>query len=696
MTCFAAIAAPICSFAGTRPPNIVFIFSDDHALKAISAYGNALTETPRIDSIAKEGMMFTRSYCTNSICGPSRASILTGMHSHRNGFMRNSGEPFDTAQTTFPKLLQQAGYQTALFGKWHLDSTPTGFDEFEILPDQGNYYNPDFILMDGSRVRRQGYVTDLVTDRAFEWLDKRRAADKPFLLMIQHKAPHRTFAPALRHLDLFKDKEVPEPPTLFDDYANRSRSLKENEMEIGRHFKWAYDLKVRDFNPDKSPNNPCPEYQRMNPEQRAAWDAHFEPLNDRLKADYAAGKLDAKALIRWKYQRYVTNYLSTIRSVDENVGRVLDYLDSHGLRENTIVVYSSDQGFYLGEHGWFDKRWMFEESFAMPFIIRWPGVVKPGERSDRLIQNIDYAPTFLEAAGVPIPARMQGRSLIPLLKGNATDWREALFYAYYEKGEHHVPPHTGVMNDRYKLIRFPETNEWNLMDRQKDPLELHGYQDDPAYAGVLDNMKKLYEEKRSEYLVSPSTIPQPRGKPWMDKHQEKSRQAREGAAGNRLVFIGDDLAQGWDLAGKDAWDKLIAPFGALNLGFAGDLTENVLWRIKNGEWPAALQPKVAVVMIGNGGAGERRPAMETATGIKLIVEDIHDRAPDTHIVLLAVGPHDAVAEQINRLAADPRDKIHWVDLSNVMASPAGSPKLDDAFYQRLAEALLPKLHELGL
>lgn len=712
-----AFAAPAMQLIAEQKPNVIFIFTDDHALRAISAYGNALNQTPNIDRIANEGAIFTRSYCTNSICGPSRASIFTGMHSHRNGFTTNNykGGGFDGAQTTFPKLMRDAGYQTAIIGKWHLESRPTGFDHFEILPDQGNYYNPDFIQMDGSRKPYTGYCTDIVTDLAFEWMEKKRDPDQPFLLMVQHKAPHRTFAPALRHLNMWENEDLPEPPNLFDDYANRSKTLKDNEMEIARHLRWDYDLKVRDFNPDNTPNSRCVEYPRMNDEQKAAWDAHFHSHNARMIADFEAGKFsDPKELTRWKYQRYIKNYLRTIAAVDENVGRILNYLDEHHLAENTIVIYSSDQGFYLGEHGWYDKRWMYEESFAMPFLIRWPGVVAPQTRINQLIQNIDYAPTFLEIAGAQIPQRMQGRSLMPLLTDTATDWRDDLYYAYYERGEHNVPPHFGVVKDQYKLIHFPNTGEWNLMDLAADPMEMQSFHHDPKYAEILKMMTDRYHQARTRYRASVSTIPMPREDGWWkERHQQKKKEVANRAGDTRIVFLGDSITQGWENAGKAFWEQQIEPHQALNLGYSGDRTEHVLWRIKQNEWPAELQPETAVVMIGTNNTGHDpdRSPQETADAITMICEDIHDRSPKTRIVLLAIFPRGESSnhpmrlhnDKINTLLAklDERAYIEFHDLSDVFLEADGSlPKsvMPDALhpnsegYRRWAEALAPLIH----
>ena len=342
-------------------PNILFILTDDHAVQSISAYGSRINKTPHIDRIAEAGMTFDRCFCCNSICAPSRAAILTGKHSHMNGLMTNANT-FDGTQQTLPKLLKQADYQTALIGKWHLKSTPTGFDHWHILPGQGNYYNPDFISSEGKQ-RYTGYVTDITTDLAIDWLDTQRDPSKPFLLMCQHKAPHRTWAPGPDHLTSYDDVDIPEPDTLFDDYANRSDLLKDNEMMIARHMMDEYDLKITGSREKDALGRAYknPELARMTPEQRQQWDAAYNPKNEAFKQ----ARLTGKDLVRWKYQRYIKDYLRCVASVDDNVGRLLDYLESHGLADNTIVIYSSDQGFYLGEHGWYDKRWMYEESFRM-------------------------------------------------------------------------------------------------------------------------------------------------------------------------------------------------------------------------------------------------------------------------------------------------------------------------------------------
>ncbi len=494
--------------SAAKRPNILFLFSDDHAVKAISAYGGPLAKvapTPHIDRLAKEGAVFLNSFCANSICGPSRATILTGKHSHKNGFMRN-GNKFNPDQWTVAKELQKSGYHTAVIGKWHLNTTPQGFDHWEVLPGQGSYYNPVFIQQDNSRKRFEGYATDLTTDKAIAWLESRKgeAKQKPFFLMCQHKAPHRTFAPALRHLGVFDDVVIPEPETLFDDYKNRSATLAGNEMEIDRHFDWAYDAKVRkdergEVKLPKPDRYGTPEYNRMTPAQKAKWDAHFGPRNKAFLKKFASSKMNHKELVRWKYRRYMRNYLGTVKAVDESVGRMLKYLDDNGLSNNTIVIYSSDQGFFLGEHGWYDKRWMFEESFRMPFVVRWPGVIAPDSKPEQLIQNIDYAPTFLDAAGLKTPAEVQGRSLLPLFKGQTKDWRKSLYYSYYEYGEHRVPQHFGVRTAYHKLIYFPKGDEWNLFDLQKDPNEMRSVHADSAYATKRAELTQEFHRLREQF-----------------------------------------------------------------------------------------------------------------------------------------------------------------------------------------------------
>jgi arylsulfatase A-like enzyme len=461
--------------AAPKRPNILFIFCDDHAYQAISAYNGALNQTPNIDRIAKEGMRFDRCLTTYSLCGPSRACVLTGKYSHLNGFYNNYNSKFDGSQQTMPKLLHAAGYQTALVGKWHLESDPTGFDFWEILHGQGQYYNPPMIR-NGQNVKHTGYVTDIITSESLDWL-KNRDKTKPFLLMCQQKAPHREWEPSLDHLKDYDGVKFPEPPTLFDDYAGRGKAEHEQDMTIAKTMN-NKDLKL----------TPPPQ---LNPEQRKAWDAYY---NARIE-EFKKLKPTGQDLVRWKYQAYMHDYLATISSVDQSVGKILDYLKESGLEQDTIVVYSSDQGFYLGEHGWFDKRWIFEQSLRTPLLVRWPGVTKPGSTSADMVSNLDYAETFLDLAGAKIPEDMQGRSMVPILKGQTpADWRKSFYYHYYEHpAVHNVAKHYGVVTDRYKLVHFyePAFDYWELFDLTNDPYELKSVYDDPKYA---DEQKKLHVE----------------------------------------------------------------------------------------------------------------------------------------------------------------------------------------------------------
>jgi arylsulfatase A-like enzyme len=512
---FAALVAAT-SLADDTRPNIIFIFSDDHAPHAIGAYDGwlkSVNPTPRIDRLASEGMLFRESFCTNSICGPSRAVIQTGKHSHLNGFVRN-GNTFDGDQQTFPKLLQAAGYRTAIIGKWHLKSDPQGFDYWDVLPGQGSYYNPDLINADGKR-RVEGYCTDIVTDLAIEWLEEQRKEDGPFMLMCQHKAPHRNWMPALRHLELYGDQEIPEPSTLFDRWEDNASPAHHQEMEIDRHMKLEYDLFASPYEGFDAEEGEAQDksgfrtLKRMSVEQREAWMAAFAEEN----AAFLAAKPEGKELVRWKYQRYIKNYLRCIRGVDESVGRLVDYLDEHGLAENTVIIYSSDQGFFLGDHGWFDKRWMYEESLLMPLIVRWPGVTPPGSVNRDLVQNLDYAETFLEIAGAQIPGDMQGRSLVPLLRGeHPEDWRDAIYYHYHEyPAVHQVARHYGIRTKRHKLIRFYQFDEWEFYDLQTDPDELENRYGDPAYRDVIAGLAVRLGELRSEYGDDSDTSLVPRG-----------------------------------------------------------------------------------------------------------------------------------------------------------------------------------------
>ena len=494
----------------TRRPNILFIFTDDHATHAIGAYGgrlSSLNPTPNIDRLASQGVRFQNSFCTNSICGPSRAVILTGKHSHLNGFMRN-GNLFDGSQPTFPKLLRKAGYTTAVIGKWHLGSDPEGFDHWEILPGQGDYYNPVLIDAEGRR-RAEGYCTDIVTDLAIEWMEERKGSDRPFMLMCQQKAPHRNWMPALRHLDLYKDQLIPEPATLFDSHADNASAARFQEMEIDRHMNLVYDLFLEPYegwNPRAGKaldSSGFRNLEKMTGAQRARWDEAFREENAR----FLALGLEGEKLVRWKYQRYMKNYLRTIRGADESVGRLMAYLKESGLSENTIVIYSSDQGFYLGDHGWYDKRWMYEPSLRMPLIVKWPGVTAAGTVNTDLVQNLDYAGTFLEIAGVEIPSDMQGRSLVPLLRGETPeDWRDAIYYHYHGfPAVHMVARHYGIRTERYKLIRFYQFDEWEFYDLVEDPDELENLFGDPRY---IDEIAVLAERlgRLREYYRDASDV----------------------------------------------------------------------------------------------------------------------------------------------------------------------------------------------
>jgi len=465
--------------SGDQKPNIVFIFSDDHAPHAIGAYNGwlkSVNPTPRIDELAKQGMLFEKSFCTNSICGPSRAVIMTGKHSHKNGFM-NNGNTFNWNQQTFPKILRKAGYTTALYGKSHLKGNPKGFDDWKVLPGQGDYYNPDLITPKG-RVRIDGHCTDVVTDLAVEWLKVGRDKTKPFMLMVQHKAPHRNWMPALRHLPLYDDVKIPEPATLFDKWEDNAPPARHQELEIDRHMDINYDLFL-DLTADyegtpsqkRQDRSAWRNMKKMTKDQLSSWRAFYGP---RDKAFHEA-KLSGKELVRWKFQRYAKNYLRCVRGVDDSVGKIQDTIKDLKLDDNTVVIYSSDQGFYIGDHGWYDKRWMYEESLMMPLIVKWPGVTKPDSRSDQMVQNLDYAQTFLEMAGAEIPANMQGRSLVPILKnGKADNWRKSIYYHYYEyPSVHMVPRHYGIRTERYKLIHFYQFgNEWEMYDLEEDPDEL--------------------------------------------------------------------------------------------------------------------------------------------------------------------------------------------------------------------------------
>ena len=465
-------AAQTAAQTAQKPMNIVYIMSDDHSYQTISAYDHRFVETPNIDWIAEHGARFTNSFVANSLSGPSRACMLTGKHSHANGFTDNT-KTFDGSQQTYPKLLQKAGYQTAMIGKWHLTSNPTGFDYWDILIAQGHYYNPDFIC-NGKRVQRPGYVTNIVTDLALDWLSNKRDKSKPFCLLLHNKAPHRVWSPDTCDLDLYNDKVYPLPDNFYDTYEGRPAAAKQ-EMSIIKDMDLVYDLKMADKE-NEIHSDPELEalgrwnYNRMTPSQRAQWDAHYDPIIKKFKE----AKLSGKALAEWKYQRYMHDYMRVIHSIDRNIGRVIQYLKDNDLLDNTMIVYTSDQGFYMGEHGWFDKRFMYEESFRTPLLVYLPGG-KHGDISE-MVQNIDYAPTILDLAGVKIPSDIQGVSFLPLLEGKKVkNWRKSLYYHYYEyPAEHSVCKHYGVRTDRYSLIHFyDDVNSWELYDLKKDPEQMH-------------------------------------------------------------------------------------------------------------------------------------------------------------------------------------------------------------------------------
>jgi len=495
------------SLSGSRP-NIIFIFSDDHASHAISAYGSRVNKTPHIDRVAREGLLFRNNFCGNALCGPSRATILTGLHSHANGFMRN-GNRFDGDQPTFPKLLQKVGYQTALIGKWHLSSNPQGFDKWMIFPGQGNYYNPDFFVPDPAarngkkRVRVEGHATNLTTKLSLEWLDQ-RDKDRPFLLMCQHKAPHRNWQPAPEDLDLFNDKPIPEPPTLFDDYKGRGPMLKRQEMSIANHMFLHYDLIVPPSDESKLKGTDrawLNQRKRMTAEQLLGWDKAFEAENAAFLREDPQGK----ERVRWAYQRYMKNYLRCVNGVDRSVGELLAWLDARPeVKKNTIIIYSSDQGFYLGDHGWYDKRWMYEESLRMPLVMSWPGHIEAGREVKQLTQNIDFGPTFLDLAGAQPLAAAHGKSLVPVMgkDGNEEPFRDAIYYHYYEsQAVHMVPAMYGVRTDRYKLVRYyePQWDTWELFDLEKDPDELTNVAEDANYASIRKGLEKRLQQLRVQY-----------------------------------------------------------------------------------------------------------------------------------------------------------------------------------------------------
>lgn len=485
------------------PPNIIFIMADDHAFQAISAYGHELGKlapTPNIDRIAKNGAIFHNNFCTNSICGPSRAVILTGKHSHINGFRMN-GEQFDGSQPTLPKHLKKLGYETAIIGKWHLHGPPTGFDYWDTLNDQGNYYNPEFIQgKDTTMV--EGYATDLITDKSLEWLKQRDSVQQPFYLMVHHKAPHRNWMPALRHLNVYDSITFPLPDTYFPEFMDQKAGA-EQQQTIYKDMYEGHDLKLsKAKGTTELAHNPwTTDFDRMTPEQRKAWDEAYLPKNNA----FWEANLHGKELAEWKGQRYLHEYLATVKAVDEGVGKILDYLEEMGLDENTLVVYTSDQGFYLGEHGWFDKRFMYEESMRMPLLMQLPGVIEPGTEIDAMVQNLDFAPTFLDlAGGSQYASEMQGRSFREVLEGTTDEFNDAVYYHYYDfPAFHMVKRQYGVRTDRYKLIHFyDDIDEWEFYDLEKDPKEQHNAINDEEYKDIVTVMHKKLDSLQEYYSVT--------------------------------------------------------------------------------------------------------------------------------------------------------------------------------------------------
>ena len=497
----------------TVPMNILYIMTDDHAFQAISAYGHPISElapTPNLDRIAREGLLFSNAFVENSISAPSRATLLTGMYSHQHG-QTHLGYGLNPDRHFFTEYLQKAGYRTAIIGKWHLNVDPKGFDYYKILNDQGEYYNPYFRTSesDGKYMQEEGYVTNLITDAAISWLDT-ISNDRPFCLMVHHKAPHRNWMPDLKYLDLYEDVTFPEPPTLFDDYSTRGDQMRTHELSVAEHMGYAFDFKVAQLQ-----NEPTLKYihdsfdiamSTMNEEQLEIWNASY----DRKNKEFLQNRPEGKDLVRWKYQRYIKDYCRTIKSVDDQVGRLLDYLEEHDLVDNTLIVYTSDQGFFLGEHGLYDKRFMYEEAFRTPLIIMYPGGLK-GKHCDELVQNIDYAPTIMDAAGLSVPEDMSGMSLVPLLKGEDISWRKSLYYHFYDYPSVGMArKHDGVRNERYKLIHFygegygddKDIDSWELYDLQEDPTEINNLYGDERYEIIGTELREELERYRKELKIS--------------------------------------------------------------------------------------------------------------------------------------------------------------------------------------------------
>lgn len=503
------IALPSCiqKTEKQKPYNIVYIMTDDHTAQMMSCYDKRYIETPNLDRIASDGVRFTNSFVANSLSGPSRACMITGKHSNANKFYDNTTCVFDSAQQTFPKLLQKAGYQTALVGKWHLESLPSGFDYWQIVPGQGDYYNPDFITQENDTIQKQGYLTNLITDDAIDWMENKRDSEKPFCILIHHKAVHRNWMADTKHLSLYEDKTFPLPETFYDDYDGRL-AASQQEMSITNDLDLIYDLKMLRPGEESRLKKHYERFiARMDKEQRQAWDEFYTPIIE----DFYEKNYQGKELDNWKFQRYMRDYMKTLKSLDDNVGVVLDYLEEEGLLDNTLVVYTSDQGFYMGEHGWFDKRFMYEESLRTPLIFHHPKMTS-SELNSALVQNIDFAPTYLDIADVEKPEEMSGSSLVPLLENQVpANWREDIYYHYYDYPAIHMAHrHDGVRTDRYKLIHFYNGNEENekdkinsteLFDLQEDPNELNNLYGKEGYEEIIKDLQKRLDNYRKKLKV---------------------------------------------------------------------------------------------------------------------------------------------------------------------------------------------------
>ena len=495
--------------AADDQPNIIFIFSDDHTAQAVGAYQGHLdyglelnhSPTPNIDRLAQQGMRFDNAFVANSICKPSRAAVLTGKFGHLNGMKDNKNPNFNRDQFSFPPHLQEAGYEPAVIGKWHLGSKPKGFDYYHILYGQGPYYNPKMRTPDGD-VRHTGYTSNIITDQALSWLEDQEDKNEPFMLMYQHKAPHRNWIPGPDEANAYAGQTLAEPDTLFYDYEGLASPAHNQDMMIHGTMKWGWDLKVPTNPHTGETGKQWNRFKNQVNEEQLKWlKQAYRPANERLHENI--DDWSEKELTRWKYQRYIKDYLRSIRGLDTGVGKIMQFLERNDLKEDTIVVYTSDQGFFLGENGWFDKRWMYEESFRTPFIVRWPGTVERGSSNDDFVQNIDFGPTIMDMAGVDVPDEVQGRSLVPLMKGNTPDnWRDSLYYQYFEyPAVHSVRRHYGVRTERYKLIHYYRAGEWELFDLKKDPEELQSVYGDPEYKQVQKRMKQELKRLQDKYDV---------------------------------------------------------------------------------------------------------------------------------------------------------------------------------------------------